>query len=215
MAYNKEKKDTAEHKPTGETATPLPQRQAAPPEQPVRSPTQSAMADTPATEQPTAEEKITTLELEIIEINTQLLAAKDSMLRALADADNSKKRAARESEDTKKYAPAGFARDILPVIDTLAEAIKSIGDQQYNADQIKKLLEGLEMSMKIAVGALEKSYIMPVAAVGDKFDSHFHQALSTMPCTEKEKKDSIAQILQQGYKLHDRLIRPALVVVYQ
>ncbi|MDI9313289.1 MAG: nucleotide exchange factor GrpE [Hydrotalea sp.] len=151
----------------------------------------------------------------IAELENQLAEAKDKMLRGLADADNIKKRAMKDVEDTRKYAPQVIIREILPIFDNLAEAMKNISQEEKDANpKIGQLFNSLELIAKMTDIAFEKFAISKTASVGQKFNPNLHQALSTKPANG-QGKDIIAEVLQQGYQLHDRLIRPALVVVYQ
>ncbi len=153
----------------------------------------------------------------VAQLEQQLLEAKDKMLRAMADADNIKKRAFKDIEDGRKYAPQMVMREILPIFDNLSEAIKNISEEDKSQNsKIDLLCKSLELILKMAEGVFEKFMITKTANCGDKFDPNLHQALSTKPATEQaQSKDTIAEVLQQGYMIHDRLIRPALVVVFQ
>ena len=160
-------------------------------------------------------DKIVELEKQLAAAMEQLLDAKDKMMRALADADNTKKRAMKDVDDGRKYAPQTIIREVLPIFDNLAEAMKTIGQEEKDAHpKIDLLFKTLELILKMTETTFEKFAVSKTAAVGQKFDPNLHQALSTKPANG-DGKDIIAEVLQQGYQLHDRLIRPALVVVYQ
>ena len=160
-------------------------------------------------------DKIVELEKQLAAAMEQLLEAKDKMMRALADADNTKKRAMKDVDDGRKYAPQTIIREVLPIFDNLAEAMKTIDQEEKDAHpKIDLLFKTLELILKMTETTFEKFAVSKTAAVGQKFDPNLHQALSTKPANG-DGKDIIAEVLQQGYQLHDRLIRPALVVVYQ
>ncbi|MGI9461532.1 MAG: nucleotide exchange factor GrpE [Alphaproteobacteria bacterium] len=151
----------------------------------------------------------------LIALEKQLTDLKDQMLRALADADNTKKRAEKDITEMRKYAPQIIIREILPIFDNLAETMKTItDDDKAQNKKIDLLFKSLELILKMTDSLFEKFYVCKIAAPGQKFDPNLHQALSTKSASH-DNKDTIADVLQQGYQLHDRLIRPALVVVYQ
>ncbi|MDR1475428.1 MAG: nucleotide exchange factor GrpE [Holosporales bacterium] len=143
----------------------------------------------------------------IAEKDAEISKLKDSLLRAMAENENFQKRAQREKDDLIKYSLSKFARDLLPVLDNFSRALTTTGDGSSG------LFDGIKMTEKELVAVLERYGVKPVkAASGDVFDPAHHQAM-----VEVERVDiapgHIAEILQPGYVIHDRLLRPALVSV--
>jgi molecular chaperone GrpE len=135
---------------------------------------------------------------------------KDRLLRALADTENMRKRAARETEEASKYAFANFARDLLMVSDNLRRAILSFEEGQDSSHN--KLLEGVSMTEKELLSIFERFGIQKVSSLHEKFDSAFHQAMFEVDETD-HPGGIIVEVLQDGYVLQERLLRPALVAV--
>ena len=151
---------------------------------------------------PTAEaDRLASLEAE----NTAL---QDRLLRTLADFDNYKKRINREKQDLRKYGTERFARELLPVIDNFERALQQAGE----AAEASALIEGIEMILKQLMDVLSSSSISPIAALGMPFDPAHHEALAQRPDAEAEP-NTVVEEYQRGYMLHDRLLRPARVVV--
>lgn len=162
-------------------------------------------AEPQAAEQP-AEDREAALEAELAE-------TKDRMLRALADVENLRRRSARELEEARKYAIAGFARELLEVDDNLSRALDSI--PRHATDEIgfvKTLAEGVAMTQKSLAACFERHQIAKVTPeIGEKFDHNRHQAMFEVE--SEQTPGTIAQVLQPGYVIADRLLRPALVGV--
>ena len=153
------------------------------------------------------------LAAELEKARADAAALKDQLLRALAEAENTRRRAQREREETARYAAAPLARDILPVADNLARALAAVPGEALAKDEaLKNLVEGIAATERQLQSALERHSIKPVEALGEKFDANRHQAMYEMP-GEGKPAGTIVQVLQQGYALHDRLLRPALVGV--
>lgn len=139
----------------------------------------------------------------------ELLAAeKDRALRLSAEFENYKKRKQREIDDFKKFANETVFKQFLSVVDNLERAIDSAED---NEDQ-KSLLEGVKMTHKELLKVFETFNVKPVEAQNQAFDPNFHQAV-TQEETDEVPENTVTKVLQTGYLLHDRLIRPAMVVV--
>jgi len=132
-------------------------------------------------------------------------ANKDAWLRAKAEGDNIRKRAVLDVANAHKYAIDGFATELLAVKDSL-EAALSI--EQVSLDNLKS---GVELTLKQLNSAFDKFHLNEINPVGDKFDPHRHQAISTIP--SDAAPNTVVQVLQKGYALNDRVIRPALVTV--
>jgi molecular chaperone GrpE len=140
-------------------------------------------------------------------------ALKDQLLRALAETENVRRRAARDKEDAAKFAMAGFAREVLGVADNLSRAIEAISPESLDKDPaLKTLFEGVQATQRQLDTAFEKQAIKKVWPLGEKFDSNLHQAMFEVPGTDKPA-GTVVQVLQAGYTLHERLLRPAMVGV--
>ncbi len=138
----------------------------------------------------------------------ELQQCKDRMLRLAAELDNFKKRVEREKEEHMKYALEAFAKELLPFLDNLERAVASARENK----DLDALLEGLELSLSGYLKTLERFGLQVFAAEGQRFDPNLHEALSVEESHEVEENTVIKELLK-GYKLHERVIRPALVVV--
>jgi molecular chaperone GrpE len=157
--------------------------------------------DAPATDDPVAAAQ------------AEAAALKDQLLRALAETENVRRRAARDKEDAAKFAMAGFAREVLGVADNLSRAIEAISPESLEKDPaLKTLFEGVQATQRQLDTAFEKQAIKKVWPLGEKFDSNLHQAMFEVPGTDKPA-GTVVQVLQAGYTLHERLLRPAMVGV--
>ena len=133
------------------------------------------------------------------------------MLRALAEAENTRRRSQRDREDTARYAAAPLARDIVPVADNLGRALAAVPAEALAKDEaLKNLVDGIAATERQLLAALEQHNIKRIDPLGEKFDSNRHQAMFEIPGTGKPA-GTVVQVLQAGYMLHDRLLRPALV----
>jgi molecular chaperone GrpE len=140
------------------------------------------------------------LEELLAEAQAKIEQQRDSMLRAVADAENARKRAQTEAASAQKYALERFAERLLPVMDSLEAALKS-GDTS-----------GVELTLKQLTDALEKSSIRPIEPkAGERFDPHRHQAMAAVEADSEP--NTVVSVMQKGYGLHDRVLRPALVTV--
>ena len=148
---------------------------------------------------------------ELLALRAENQALKDQVLRVAADAENTKRRAEREANDARAYAIEKFGRDLLTVADTLARALAS---PHESADPVlKNFVVGMEMTEKALQTAFENNGLKKIdPAKGEKFDPHQHQAMMEQPSTEVAA-GGVIQVLQPGYDLLGRLIRPAMVVV--
>ncbi|MCX7673746.1 MAG: nucleotide exchange factor GrpE [Thiobacillaceae bacterium] len=132
----------------------------------------------------------------------------DAWLRAMAEVENTRRRAAEEAERARKFALEGFARELLAVKDSL-EAALAVGE----GASVERLKEGVELTLKQLASVFEKHHITEVNPVGQRFDPNVHQAIATVPGTGEP--NTVASVLQKGYLLHERVLRPALVTVCQ
>ena len=143
-------------------------------------------------------------------LEDELAKTKDQLLRALADAENTRKRAQLEKEDTATYAVSSFARDLLSVADNLSRAIESIKSQDN--EDLKPLVEGVEITEKELLKAFAKHKIERIEALDQPFDHNLHQAMVEIP-SEDHDEGIVIQEMQIGYKIGDRLLRPSMVGV--
>jgi molecular chaperone GrpE len=138
---------------------------------------------------------------------------KDQALRAMAEAENTRKRAVRDRDDAQKYGVTNFAREMLTVADNLRRALEAIPAETLQTDEaLKTLYDGVAATERQLEAALGKQQIQRIWPEGERFDSNFHQAMFEVPDTGKPA-GTVVQVLQAGYKIHDRLLRPALVGV--
>ena len=136
---------------------------------------------------------------------------KDRFMRALADAENIRKRGERDRREAERYGGSKLARDLLPVYDNLKRAIEAAREEESAASQA--LMEGIELTMKELIRVFEKHGITLVAPkVGDRFDPQLHEAMFEAPVPGTKAGD-IIQVSNDGFILHDRLLRPAQVGV--
>ena len=140
-------------------------------------------------------------------------ALKDQLLRALADTENMRRRSEREAETARKYGHTQFARDLVGAIDNLARALASAPEDKSPLDEsVQSLLTGIELSWTEIQSAIEKHGVRQINPVGEKFDYNFHQAMFEVP-TNDQPPGVVLEVVQHGYALHDRLLRPAMVGV--
>ncbi|BCW86913.1 Protein GrpE [Alphaproteobacteria bacterium SO-S41] len=133
-------------------------------------------------------------------------------LRALADAENARKRAEKAVQDEKAYGASKFARDLLSVADNLRRAIDTSVQAAKDDPAVANLLTGVELTEKELLGALEKNGIKRLEPKGQKFDPNFHQAIAEVPNTG-QPHGTVVDVVQAGYMIADRLLRAAMVVV--
>lgn len=148
----------------------------------------------------------------IAELEAQNSQLKDQLLRTMADMENLRRRSEREKEDTSKYAVATLARDILSVADNLRRALESLPADQAPNEATKNLLTGVEATERELLGVFERRGIKRIEPLGERFDPNFHQAMFEVPGSGQEA-GTVVQVLQPGYIIFDRLLRPALVGV--
>ena len=130
-------------------------------------------------------------------------------MRVSAEFENYKKRAAREMADFRKYANESLVKELLPVVDNLERALQACtADDEAN----RQVIEGVEMTLREIMKVLEKFVVKPIDSLGKPFDPSYHQAVMQREHSDKPE-NTVVEELQRGYTMHDRLIRPAMVVV--
>lgn len=153
-----------------------------------------------------ADAEVKTPEQEIAELNQKLTEMQDNYLRAKAEGENIRRRAVEDISKAHKFAIESFAEHLVPVTDSLYAAL--------NAETVdaKAFKEGLEITLKQLLSAFEKGRLTEInPAVGDKFDPHHHQAIASVP--SDQEANTVVSVLQRGYSIADRILRPALVTV--
>jgi molecular chaperone GrpE len=166
-------------------------------------------------EQPAAEtgaEAPLSLEEQLRQAQGEAADLKDRLLRALAEVENVRRRAERERDDTRKYGITQFAKDLLDAADNLRRALDSMPEAQARDDVTRNLLTGVAATERALLAALERNGVRRIDPKGERFDHNFHQAIFEAENTGKPA-GTIIEVLQPGYVLHDRLLRPAMVGV--
>ncbi len=149
------------------------------------------------------------LDDDLAQLQEELAQARDLALRAQADAQNIKRRAEQDVEKARKYALERFCSELLPVVDNLERALEAAaGDDEA----VKPIAEGVELTLKSFLDALSKFHIEPVDPAGEPFDPQMHQAMSMVENADAEPNTVLA-VMQKGYTLNGRLVRPAMVMV--
>lgn len=139
---------------------------------------------------------------------------KDRALRAAAEMENLRRRTARDVQDARAYAVANFARDMLSVSDNLRRAIDAIPEETKASGDagFKSLIEGVEITERSMLSTLERHGVKKLEPQGEKFDPNFHQAMFEVPNPEVPA-NTVVQVVQSGYSIGDRVLRPAMVGV--
>ena len=146
------------------------------------------------------------LEQQLAEAQAQVEQQRDAMLRALADAENARKRFQAEAANAQKYALERFAEALLPVIDSLEAALANPEASP------QALRDGVQLTLRQMTAAMEKARVSAIAPVaGERFDPYRHQAMAAVE--SDSEPNTVVAVMQKGYQLHDRVLRPALVTV--
>lgn len=151
-------------------------------------------------------------ELELVTAERDAL--KDKYLRLAAEMDNLRRRTARDVKDAKAYSVSNFARDMLAVSDNLRRALDAIPEEALQAGEqgLKALSEGVEMTERSMLSALERHGVKKLSPAGEKFDPNFHQAMFEVPNPEVPN-NTVVEVVQEGFVIGDRVLRPAMVGV--
>lgn len=153
-----------------------------------------------------------TLMQELEQLREQLKSAQEQSLRAIAEMDNLRKRTAHEVSNAHKYAVESFAASLVPVLDSLELSLK------VDNPSVESLKEGADATLRLLHAAFEKNHLVAIEPVGQRFDPNRHQAISMVPGSSVSPAVSanhVVTVLQKGYLIHDRVLRPALVTVAQ
>ena len=158
---------------------------------------------------------------EVIDIKDARIAAleeevaklKDNFVRAVAETDNVRKRSQRDLEENSKYAVTSFAKDMVSVLENLKRASESFTPEAVGENALlKTIAEGVELTLQELLGIFQKFGIARIDPMGQKFDHNLHQAVAQVEQADKES-GTVIQVVQSGYMIADRLLRPAMVVV--
>ncbi|HKW54036.1 MAG TPA: nucleotide exchange factor GrpE [Stellaceae bacterium] len=159
----------------------------------------------PGIEEPRLEERLAAAESELAD-------AKDKLLRALAETENVRRRAQREREDAAKYGASNLAKDLINVADNLRRALASVPEGQVTDELTRTLLQGVDATERELLAAFERHGIRRIDPMGERFDHNFHQAIMEVE-NSGQPGGTVVQVLQPGYAMQDRLLRPAMVGV--
>lgn len=163
--------------------------------------------------EPAAEQRLAAAEAKIATLEAEARQLKDQLLRALAEAENTRRRARKEVEDTAKYAVANLAKDLLAAPDNLRRALDNIPAEGRQGDELlDRLAKGVELVERDIHAVFERYGITKIEPLGQPFDHNLHQALFEVP-TADQPAGTVVQVLAPGYLIHDRLLRPAMVAV--
>jgi molecular chaperone GrpE len=188
--------ENTQENPTSQNPTPADEtaRQAAEATAP-QDAAASAAAETPVTAEQAA----------LAEAQAKIAELQESFLRAKAETENVRRRAQEDVAKAHKFAIESFAEHLLPVVDSLEAAVA------HSSDDLQKVREGVELTLRQLTGALEKGRVVALNPVGEKFDPHRHQAISMVPADQEP--NTVVAVLQKGFVIADRVLRPALVTV--
>ena len=189
--------ENTQENPTSQNTTPADEaaRQAAEAVTPEQEAAASVATDTPATG----------AEAALAEAQAKIAELQESFQRAKAETENVRRRAQEDVAKAHKFAIESFAEHLLPVIDSLEAAVA------HSSDDLQKVREGVELTLRQLTGALEKGRVVALNPVGEKFDPHRHQAISMVPADQEP--NTVVAVLQKGFVIADRVLRPALVTV--
>lgn len=148
----------------------------------------------------------------LVEAHEEIAALKDRLLRAMAETENIRRRSVREKEDAAKYAMTNFAKDMVQVADNLGRALDALPEGARDDETFGTLIEGVDLTGRELVTAFEKHGIKEVQPHGEKFDHNLHQAMFETESPDHEP-GTVMQVMQIGYTIGDRLLRPAMVGV--
>lgn len=157
-------------------------------------------------EQKEEQEEKTDIEL----LKEEIAELKDKYVRSLAESENTRKRLEKTQIDIAKYAVADFAKELISTVDIFKKAFDSIDESKITDENTKNFIEGIKMTEKMLEKALNKFGVVEINPIGEKLDPNFHETLYARP--EEGKEDgTIVEVMESGYKIHDRILRSAKV----
>ena len=151
-------------------------------------------------------------ESEVEALKAQAQEFQEQMLRSQAEMQNVRRRAEIDVEKAHKFALEKFVKELLPVADSLEKAVESTEGHENAGELVASIREGVEMTLNLFMGSLGKFNVVQLNPVGEPFDPQQHEAMSMVPAPDAEP-NSVVAVVQKGYTLNDRLVRPAMVVV--
>jgi molecular chaperone GrpE len=159
------------------------------------------------------DEGIATEAVDVGTLVAENASLRDRLLRALADAENTRRRAERSIEESRKHAIAAFAREMLIVVDNLQRTIAAAEDQgPATTESAAALIEGVRATLRVLMRILESFDVRPIAALGERFDPSIHEAIMEEDDPSRPP-GTVTRVVEDGYMISDRLLRPARVVV--
>ncbi|MFQ5775968.1 MAG: nucleotide exchange factor GrpE, partial [Kiloniellaceae bacterium] len=169
----------------------------------------AAPADEPASGEAAAAAK----DDPVVRLEAEVASLKDQLLRALAETENVRRRTGREREEAVKYAAAPLVKELIEVADNLRRALDSVPAEAIERDEhLKTLVTGIEMTEKALHSVFEKHHIVRIDPLGQRLDPHLHEAIFEIP-DASAPAGTVLQVVRAGYRLRDRLLRPAQVGV--
>lgn len=177
--------------------------------QDIQNATDPQAAEASTTQEPAAGASLEALQAQLATLAAAYESAKESSLRAQADAQNARRRAEQDVEKAHKFGLEKLINDLLPVVDNLERALTSI---DASNEAFTAVIEGIQLTHKSFVDALARHQVLVVNPEGEPFDPNLHQAVSAVPNPDVEP-NTVLNCFQKGYTLHGRLVRPAMVVV--
>jgi molecular chaperone GrpE len=166
-------------------------------------------AESNDTEQPAEE---TTVDFRLAQLAAEANEAKDRALRAQAELDNVRKRLRKEMEDERRYAAMPLVTDLLPVVDNIGRALAAAEKDSAKSAESSGLIAGVKLVAQQLEGVLARHHAVKIEALGKPFDPNFHAAIMQQP-TDEYPPGTVVMVAQEGYQLHDRVVRPAQVIV--
>jgi molecular chaperone GrpE len=148
----------------------------------------------------------------VARLEAEVASLKDQLLRALAETENVRRRAQREREDTAKFAAVPVIKDLLGVADNLGRALGAVPEELAGDERVQSLIDGIKLTEKELLAAFERHDIQKIDPLGERLDPHQHEAMFEIE-DPSQPAGTVVQVLQPGYRLHDRLLRPARVGV--
>ena len=158
---------------------------------------------------PTPEQTAMDSNTDVERLKQELAQAKDQYLRAQAEFENTKKRLQRDKDEFVKFAAESMARDLLPVLDSLDQALVAVDKQQ----DTQGIIKGVHLIHRQLLGLLHEEGVSRIPTVGEPFDPHKHEAVAQVECTDGTPDDTIVEEVQVGYTMNGKVVRPAMVKV--
>jgi len=197
--------ENTQENPTSQNPTPADEASQAQPAQPQAADAAQQATQGGVDQNAAALAEAALAEAQLAEARAKVTELQDAFVRAKAETENVRRRAQEDVAKAHKFAIENFAEHLLPVMDSLEAALA------HNSDDLAKVNEGVELTLKQLTGALEKGKVLAINPVGEKFDPHRHQAISMVP--SEQEANTVVSVLQKGYVIADRVLRPALVTV--